>query len=112
LPPSAPRALENAGRHAPIGAALGLRPGMTEEEGWKEIGVFVSDGPAGDERRAAVAAAVAENAKDFSQLGVEACYFYQAGALILTGGPRAQDDDDLVEPFLERIRQAAARITQ
>ncbi len=86
-------ALENAGRHAPIGAALGLRPEMTEEEGWKEIGVFVSDGAAGDERRAAVAEAVAENANDFSQLNVEAGYFYQAGALIPDGTPPPADHD-------------------
>lgn len=86
-------ALENAGRHAPVGAALGLRLQLTEEEGWKELGVFVSDGPAGDQRRAAVAEAVAENARDFSQLGVEAGYFYQAGALIPDGTPPPPDHD-------------------
>ncbi|NEK56955.1 FAD-binding protein [Geodermatophilus sabuli] len=78
-------ALENAGRHAPIGAALGLGPGMTEDEGWAEIGVFVSDGPVGDERRARVADAVAANADDYSQLGVEAGYSYEAGALVPDG---------------------------
>jgi 2,4-dichlorophenol 6-monooxygenase len=86
-------ALENAGRHAPIGAALGLRPSMTEEECWKEMGVFVSDGHAGEARRAAVAEVVAENAKDFSQLNVEAGYFYRSGALIPDGSPAPADHD-------------------
>jgi 2,4-dichlorophenol 6-monooxygenase len=80
-------ALENAGRHAPIGAALGLRPGQSTEEGWAEIGVFVSDTPDGAERRRAVAAAVAENANDYSQLNVEAGYSYGAGALVPDGTP-------------------------
>jgi 2,4-dichlorophenol 6-monooxygenase len=80
-------ALENAGRHAPIGTALGLGPGMTDAQGWAQVGVFVSDGPDGDERRARVAAAVAENANDYSQLGVEAGYCYEAGALVPDGTP-------------------------
>jgi 2,4-dichlorophenol 6-monooxygenase len=74
--------LENAGRHAPIGTALGLGPAVTEEEGWAQIGVFVSDTPVGDLRRAEVAAAVAANASDYSQLNVEAGYCYEAGALV------------------------------
>jgi 2,4-dichlorophenol 6-monooxygenase len=80
-------ALENAGRHAPIGSALGLGPDMTEEEGWAEIAVFVSRTPEGDTRRAMVADAVSENAKDYSQLGVEAGYCYEAGALVPDGTP-------------------------
>jgi 2,4-dichlorophenol 6-monooxygenase len=80
-------ALENAGRHAPIGTALGLGPGMTEEEGWQQIGVFAGDTPAGDKRRAMVAEAVAENANDYSQLNVEAGYAYEAGALLPDGTP-------------------------
>jgi 2,4-dichlorophenol 6-monooxygenase len=40
-----------------------------------------------------VAEVVAENAKDFSQLNVEAGYFYQAGALIPDGSPPPPDHD-------------------
>jgi len=80
-------ALENAGRHRPIGIALGLAPGKTEAEGWAEIGVFASDTPAGEQRRALVAKAVAENANDYSQLNVEAGYAYDAGALVHGGSP-------------------------
>ncbi|MFW3169575.1 FAD-dependent monooxygenase [Geodermatophilus sp. CPCC 206100] len=80
-------ALENAGRHAPIGAALGLGPGTSEEEGWAQIGVLAAEGPDGDKRRALVAEAVAENANDYSQLGVEAGFCYEAGALVPDGTP-------------------------
>jgi len=74
--------LENAGRHAPIGAALGLGPAVTEEEGWAQIGLFVSDSPEGEIRRTQVAMAVAANADDYSQLNVEAGFSYEAGALV------------------------------
>ncbi|HVQ96713.1 MAG TPA: FAD-dependent oxidoreductase [Mycobacteriales bacterium] len=83
--------LENAGRHAPIGSALGLAPGHSEEEGWQEIGVFLSDSPAGEKRRALVAEAVAENANDYSQLNVEAGFHYPVGALIPDGTPPPSD---------------------
>ena len=79
--------LENAGRHAPIGAALGLRPGLSEEEGWQQIAVFTSDTPEGDARRAAVAAAVAGNSDDYSQLNVEAGFTYSVGAIVPDGSP-------------------------
>ena len=79
--------LENAGRHAPIGHALGLEPHLTELEGWHEVDVYLSDTPAGEKRRAAVAEAVAENANDYSQLNVEAGYRYVSGALIPDGSP-------------------------
>jgi 2,4-dichlorophenol 6-monooxygenase len=87
-------ALENAGRHAPIGRALGLRPGQTEEEGWREIAVFAGDTPEGEERRRRVAGAVAENANDYSQLGVEAGYAYPAGALLPDGTPPPPGHED------------------
>jgi 2,4-dichlorophenol 6-monooxygenase len=90
-------ALENAGRHAPIGAALGLGPGQTEEDGWREIAVFAGDGPESEERRRRVAAAVAENAKDYSQLGVEAGYAYPAGAFVPDGSPPPRGHDDPID---------------
>jgi len=77
--------LENAGRHAPVGAALGLRPTLTEEEGWAEVALFTSDTPEGERRREAVAEAVADNAMDYSQLNVEAGFEYPAGAFVPDG---------------------------
>ncbi|GAB3365308.1 FAD-dependent monooxygenase [Modestobacter lapidis] len=90
-------ALENAGRHAPIGAALGLAPGQSEEDGWHQVEVFLSDTPDGAERRARVAAAVAENANDYSQLNVEAGYSYPAGALVADGTPPPPGHDSPIE---------------
>lgn len=84
--------LENAGRHAPIGAALGLKPGQTEEQGWAEVAVFSSDTPEGEKCRAAVAIAVADNAMDYSQLNVEAGFQYPAGAFV-PDGPQEPEED-------------------
>jgi len=89
--------LENAGRHAPIGAALGLSPGMSEEEGWQQIGVFVSDTPEGEKRRALVAEAIAENANDYSQLNVEAGFSYVTGALVADGTPPPEGETSPVD---------------
>lgn len=79
--------LENAGRHAPIGGALGLGPGQSEEEGWEEVAVFASDTPEGEKRRTLVAEAVAANANDYSQLNVEAGFYFRSGAFIPDGTP-------------------------
>jgi 2,4-dichlorophenol 6-monooxygenase len=79
--------LRNASRHAPIGAAMGLGPGMTQEQGWAEIGIWASDTPEGERRRAAVAEAVAHNAEDFSQLNIEAGFAYSSPAVIGDGTP-------------------------
>ena len=88
--------LENAGRHRPIAQALGLAPGQSEAEGWAEIAVWASDTPEGARRRAAVAAAVAANAEDYSQLGVEAGFAYERGALVPDGSPPPADHDSPV----------------
>lgn len=90
-------ALENAGRHAPVGAALGLADGLSEDEGWAQIAVFTSDTPEGEKRRALVAEAVAENANDYSQLNVEAGYFYAAGALLPDGTPPPEGADSPID---------------
>ena len=89
--------LENAGRHAPIGFALGLGPDVSEEEGWEKIAVFASDTPAGEKRRTMVAEAVAENANDYSQLNVEAGYYYTSGALVPDGTPPPAGADSPID---------------
>ncbi|GAB3200149.1 FAD-dependent monooxygenase [Nocardioides hungaricus] len=83
----AAHALENAGRHAPIGAALGLADAATEEDGWAEIGTLVADTPDGEKRRRLVEQAVADNANDYGQLNVEVGYHYWAGAFVPDGSP-------------------------
>lgn len=77
--------LRNASKHPAIAAAIGLRPGQGEEEGWREVEIWASDTPEGERRRAASDAAVAANAEDYSQLNVEAGFAYVTGALIPDG---------------------------
>jgi 2,4-dichlorophenol 6-monooxygenase len=79
--------LRNAGRHAPVAAALGLAKGQSEEEGWAQIAIWASDTPEGERRRAAARAAVAHNAEDYSQLNIEAGFAYESGAVIPDGTP-------------------------
>ncbi|QSE86638.1 FAD-dependent oxidoreductase [Rhodococcus koreensis] len=77
--------LENAGGHRKIAAALGMTPEISVEDGWKEIDTWLAPGPAGDKRRRLVAAAVADNGDDYSQLNVEAGFAYDSGAVIPDG---------------------------
>ncbi|WP_309128264.1 FAD-dependent monooxygenase [Microbacterium sp.] len=86
--------LENANRHPPIAAALGF--GDDEQEGFRNLEVFVSDTQDGEAMRAQVAAEVAHNAHDYSQLGVEAGYHYDDGALVPDGTPVPGDPSDPV----------------
>lgn len=79
--------LTNAGGHARIAGALGLRADQSEQEGWDAVIEWFADTPEGDAKRAAVAEAVASNADDYSQLGVELGYHYASGALIPDGTP-------------------------
>ncbi len=79
--------LRNAAKHQPIAEGMGLRPGQSEEEGWREVEVWASDTPDGRRRRAATDRAVASNAEDFSQLNVEAGFAYRFGAVIPDGSP-------------------------
>jgi 2,4-dichlorophenol 6-monooxygenase len=79
--------LSNAGGHARVAAALGLRAGQPEGEGWAAVAAWAADSPAGAATRAAVAEAIASNADDYSQLGVELGYRYAAGALVPDGSP-------------------------
>lgn len=79
--------VRNAGGHGKVAAALGLRDDQSEEEGWAEIDVWLSDTPAGKARRAAVTEAVAENSDDYGQLNVEVGFAYETGALVPDGTP-------------------------
>jgi 2,4-dichlorophenol 6-monooxygenase len=86
--------LRNAGKHQRIAAAMGLRAGQTEQEGWRQIEIWASDTPEGERRRAASVAAVASNAEDFSQLNVEAGFAYDLGAMIPDGTERPVRPDE------------------
>ena len=86
--------LENANRHPPIAEALGFSE--VEAEGFRNLEVFVGEGPESDEMRRRVAAEVQHNAHDYSQLGVEAGYHYWAGAFVPDGTPAPGDESDPV----------------
>jgi 2,4-dichlorophenol 6-monooxygenase len=90
-------ALRNAGRHAPIGQAMGLRPGQSADEGWAEIGVWASDTPEGSRRQQAVRAAVEHNREDYGQLNIEAGFAYASGAVIEDGTPPPPGHDSATE---------------
>ncbi|MCU1476885.1 MAG: aromatic ring hydroxylase [Subtercola sp.] len=82
--------LENANRHAPIGAALGF-DARDEAAGWEGLETFVSESPEGVAMRKRVGEEVDENALDYSQLGVEAGFRYWAGAFAPDGTTPAED---------------------
>lgn len=79
--------LRNAGRHGPVAAAVGLRAGISEEVGWREIAIWAGATPEGERRRALTAEAVAANAEDYSQLNIEAGFAYEFGAVVPDGTP-------------------------
>src|SRR3954453_16179808 len=85
--------LRNASRHGPVAEALGLRKGISEEDGWREIAVWAGDTAEGERRRAASAAAIAANAEDYSQLNIEAGFSYEFGAVIPDGTPAPAHHD-------------------
>jgi acyl-CoA synthetase (AMP-forming)/AMP-acid ligase II/2-polyprenyl-6-methoxyphenol hydroxylase-like FAD-dependent oxidoreductase len=80
--------LANAGGHARVAAALGLRAGQPEDDGWAavaELDAGTAAAAAAAAKRAAVAEAIASNADDYSQLAVELGYHYESGALVPDG---------------------------
>jgi 2,4-dichlorophenol 6-monooxygenase len=79
--------LRNAGGHRRIAAALGQRPGQTEQDGWDEIASWLQEGPAGEMRREAVAEAVGSNSDDYGQLNIETGFSYDSQAVIPDGSP-------------------------
>jgi len=85
--------LRNAGRHAPIGEAMGLAKGMPVERGWAEFAVWAGATPEGEWRRTATRAAVAHNAEDYSQLNIEAGFAYEVGAVVPDGSPPPPEHD-------------------
>ena len=77
--------LTNAGAHRNISLALGMSEGQSEDFGWSKVEEWLAPGSAGDERRRAVAAAVAANGDDYSQLNVEVGFAYEQGAIVADG---------------------------
>ena len=75
------RAITSLQEGAAIDAALGLLPGQSEEDGWKELRVLFEPGVAGDERRAALKEAITLSHYQFNAHGIELGYRYQSRAI-------------------------------
>lgn len=87
------RAMTTFMLHANIDAAIGLHPEQSVDEGWTAITGLYEQSPAGEERRAAVAAAIANETNEFSAHGVELGPVYVQGAIAGDDAPLQQLDD-------------------
>ena len=87
------RAITSLQEGAAIDQALGYEPGQTAQDGWKALRVLFEPGVAGDERRAALRAAIELSNYQFNAHGVELGYRYSSAVLRDDGveSPRADD---------------------
>ena len=75
------RAITSLQEGAAVDAALGLEPGQSAEDGWKALQVLYEPGTAGDERRAALRAAIELSHYQFNAHGIELGYRYESAVL-------------------------------
>jgi 2,4-dichlorophenol 6-monooxygenase len=75
------RAITSLQEGAAIDQALGYQPGQSEQDGWKALRVLFEPGVAGDERRAALRAAIELSNYQFNAHGVELGYRYSSAVL-------------------------------
>ena len=87
------RAITSLQEGAAIDQALGYQPGQTEQDGWKALRVLFEPGVAGDERRAALRAAIELSHYQFNAHGVELGYRYSSAVLLDDGVESPQADD-------------------
>lgn len=96
--------LVNANRHAVIASTLGLSKGQPEEEGWQAIVDWhTGNSPEAEQARARTAAAVADNAEDYSQLNIEAGFIYASHAVVPDRTP-VPDNADSATDFRSNAR--------
>jgi 2,4-dichlorophenol 6-monooxygenase len=87
------RAITSLQEGGAIDQALGYQPGQTADDGWKALRVLFEPGVAGDERRAALRAAVELSNYQFNAHGVELGYRYSSAVLLDDGVESPQADD-------------------
>jgi 2,4-dichlorophenol 6-monooxygenase len=75
------RAITSLQEGAAVDAALGFEPEQSTEDGWKALNVLYEPGTAGDERRAALRAAIELSHYQFNAHGIELGYRYQSDVL-------------------------------
>lgn len=90
--------LVNANRHTVIASTLGQAKGQSQEEGWQAIVDWhTGDSAQAAQARAQTAAAVADNAEDYSQLNIEAGFIYVSHAVVQDGTPIPDNADSAVD---------------
>ncbi|MGY4711571.1 FAD-dependent monooxygenase [Mycolicibacterium sp. CBM1] len=89
--------------------AVGLTPDLTEEQGWRALQVLNEPTPEGDERRAALRAALDQTDYRFNALGLEVGYQYRTGALVDDAASEPCTDRDPVLHY-ERTTRPGARL--
>jgi len=89
------RAITSLQEGGAIDQALGYQPGQSEQDGWKALRVLFEPGVAGDERRAALRAAIELSNYQFNAHGVELGYRYSSPVLRDdgAGSPQAGDPE-------------------
>ncbi|MDF3134539.1 FAD-dependent monooxygenase [Pseudomonas extremaustralis] len=77
-------------------AAVGLRPGQTEQEGWESLQKTFATGAEGETRRIQLNQALKNQDYNFNALGVELGQFYRSKAIISDGAlPRSTLDAEI-----------------
>lgn len=88
------RAIQSWNEILPWSQAVGLRPGLSEEEAGAEVAEILSDGEVGAERRKAIRAGIKIMDGQFNAHGVELGQRYEAGAVVSDGTPPPAYDRD------------------
>ncbi|WP_026061412.1 FAD-dependent monooxygenase [Rhodococcus rhodochrous] len=101
------RAIRSLHQATAIQEAVGLHEGLSEEEGWQALASLKDPGPLGDERRAALRAALDKNENRFNALGLEVGYHYDTGALVHDETPYPPFEGDPVLDFQTTTRPGA-----
>ncbi|MGU3432520.1 FAD-dependent monooxygenase [Actinomycetes bacterium M1A6_2h] len=102
------RAITSLGEAAEIDRALGLAPGQSVEDGWKELEQLHQPGSVGDRKRADLNAAVRLSDNQFNAHGIELGYRYVDGALAAeTIETSAADERDAVLTYTPTTRPGA-----
>ncbi|MGU3292900.1 FAD-dependent monooxygenase [Williamsia sp. M5A3_1d] len=102
------RAITSLGDAAEIDRALGLAPGQSVEEGWKELEQLREPGAVGARKREDLAAAIRLSDYQFNAHGIELGYRYDEGALA-PEGPQTpvEDGPDAVLNYTPTTRPGA-----
>jgi 2,4-dichlorophenol 6-monooxygenase len=81
------RAITSLQEGSAVEAALGYEPGQSAEAGWQALSTLHEPGPAGDERRNALAKAIELSNYQFNAHGVELGYRYRSDVIAGDAGP-------------------------